>query len=587
MAAKQPKKSTEHPAHSAHHHASKFSDKQKKIALLIVALAFVMDLLDSTIVNIAIPSIQENLGASYATIQWLIAGYSLTFATMLITAGRMGDVFGYKKLFLWGVGGFTLTSLAAGLAWNSEVLIIARLLQGVAAALMVPQVMSLMQILYKPSERTQVMGIFGALAGVAASLGPVVGGLLIHWDIAGLDWRPIFLINIPIGIFALWAGSKFLPDGKSPHPLKLDITGTLIIILAMTLLIFPLIEGRDLDWPAWTFVMMLASVPMLALFAWWQFKKDKKDHSPLVVPALLRTPTFIKGLIINLTFEGAMLGFFLPFTLILQVGLGYEVVKAALTGIPTAIGISVTMAVFSQKIIPKLGRYALSLGVVLMAVGLLVLQWFIERSGLNTTPWEFIPGLLITGAGMAMIMAPIFAVVLTDVDPKHAGSASGVLSAVQQLGGAIGVALIGVFFFGQLSSSAVASFDEAAPAMKQQLVAAHIPEAQASAILGGAKQCFVDMTHQKDTSETPESCKKLESPSVPANLPPEAAAQLKAQGEKVATIMQDGVKQANTDNFVNAFRTSVVYELCILAVVFVLSFGLPRHIRPEAYQEAA
>ncbi|MCA9338610.1 MFS transporter, partial [Candidatus Saccharibacteria bacterium] len=252
-----------------------------------------------------------------------------------------------------------------------------------------------------------------------------------------------------------------------------------------------------------------------------------------------------------------------------------------------AIGISVTMAVFSQKIIPKLGRYALSLGVVLMAVGLLVLQWFIERSGLNTTPWEFIPGLLITGAGMAMIMAPIFAVVLTDVDPKHAGSASGVLSAVQQLGGAIGVALIGVFFFGQLSSSAVASFDEAAPAMKQQLVAAHMPEAQASAILGGAKQCFVDMTHQKDTSETPDSCKKLESPSVPANLPPEAAAQLKAQGEKVATIMQDGVKQANADNFVNAFRTSVVYELCILAVVFVLSFGLPRHIRPEAYQEAA
>jgi len=545
-----------------------------------------MDLLDNTIVNIAIPSIQSDLGASYATIQWLIAGYSLTFAIMLITGGRMGDVFGYKKLFLWGVGGFTAASLISGLAWNSEILIAARLLQGVMAALMVPQVMSLMQVMYKPKERTQVMGIFGALSGVAASLGPVIGGLLIHWNIAGLDWRPIFLINIPVGIFAIWAGMRYLPDGKSSHPLKLDVIGTLIIIITMSLLIFPLIEGRDLDWPLWTFIMMAAALPFLALFAWWQFKKDKKDHSALVEPVLMRTPTFIKGLIINITFEGAMLGFFLPFTLILQIGLGYEVVKAALTGIPTAIGISVTMAVVSQKIIPKLGRYALSLGVILMALGLLVIYFFINKSGLDTTPWEFIPGLLITGAGMALIMAPIFAVVLTDVDPQHAGSASGVLSAIQQLGGAIGVALIGLFFFGQLASGAPASFDKAAPAMRQQLISANIPKDQADTILASTKQCFTDMAHQKDSSATPESCKKLENPSVPKDLPPAVAAQIKAQGKKVADIVQNGVKQANADNFIGAFRVAVIYELVILAVVFVLSFTLPRHIRPESYQEA-
>jgi len=578
---------SDHPEHSAHHHASTFSDKQKKIALLIVALAFVMDLLDNTIVNIAIPSIQANLGASYATIQWLIAGYSLTFAIMLITGGRMGDVFGYKKLFLIGVGGFTIASLISGLAWNSEILVAARLLQGTMAALMVPQVMSLMQVLYKPKERTQVMGLFGALAGVAATLGPVVGGLLIHWNIWNLDWRPIFLINIPVGIFAIWAGIRYLPDGKSPHPLKLDIPGTILIIIAMSLLIFPLIEGRDLDWPLWTFIMMAASLPVLAIFAWWQFRKDKEDGSPLVEPILLRTPTFIKGLIINITFEGAMLGFFLPFTLILQVGLGYEVVKAALTGIPTAIGISVTMAIFSQKLIPKLGRYALSLGVVLMAAGLMTIYFFVNKYGLDTTPWEFIPGLLLTGAGMALIMAPIFAVVLTDVDPKHAGSASGVLSAVQQLGGAVGVALIGVFFFGQLASGAPASFDKAAPDIQKQLVAANIPEDQTKAILAGTKECFVDMTRQKDTSATPESCKKLENPSVPENLPPAILAQIKAQGEKIAGIVQEGVKRANADNFISGFRTAVIYELCILAVVFVLSFMLPRYIRPEAYQEAA
>ncbi|HTJ73268.1 MAG TPA: MFS transporter, partial [Verrucomicrobiae bacterium] len=209
--------STEHPEHSAQHHASKFTSKQRTIALVIVALAFVMDLLDNTIVNIAIPSIQSNLGASYAAIQWLIAGYSLSFAVLLITGGRMGDVFGYKKLFLTGVAGFTLASLLSGMAWNTEVLVAARLVQGGMAALMVPQVMSLMQVMFKPHERGGVMGLFGALAGVAASLGPVIGGLLIHANIAGLDWRPIFLINIPVGLFALIAGAKYLPNGKSPH----------------------------------------------------------------------------------------------------------------------------------------------------------------------------------------------------------------------------------------------------------------------------------------------------------------------------------------------------------------------------------
>ncbi len=189
---------------AAAHHASKFSPKQKKIALLIVAFAFVMDLLDSTIVNIAIPSIQANLGASYATIQWLVAGYSLTFALLLITGGRMGDVFGYKKVFMFGVGGFTVASLLTGIAPTAGFLVAARLLQGSMAALMVPQVMSLMQVMYEPKQRAGVMGMFGMLGGLAASLGPIVGGLLIKANLFGWDWRPIFLINLPVGIFAFW-----------------------------------------------------------------------------------------------------------------------------------------------------------------------------------------------------------------------------------------------------------------------------------------------------------------------------------------------------------------------------------------------
>ena len=589
--------STNHPTHSAHHHASKFTHRDRTIALIVVAFAFVMDLLDNTIVNIAIPSIRENLGASYATIQWLIAGYALSFAVLLITGGRMGDVFGYKKLFMWGVGGFTLASLLSGLAWSSDVLIAARLLQGAMAALMVPQVMSLMQVMYKPHERGGVMGIFGALAGVAASLGPVVGGILIHFNIWGLDWRPIFLINIPVGLFALFMGWRYLPDGKSPHPLKLDIVGTFLIVIAMFLLVFPLIQGRDLDWPLWIYGLMVASLPALATFIWWQNVKDKKDHSPLVVPALLKTRTFVTGLLVNIIFQGAMIGFFLPFTLIIQVGFGYEVIKAALTGIPTAIGISVAMAVFSQKIIPKLGRYTMTIGTIIMATGLVITYYFVNLHGLDTTPWEFVPGLLVTGAGMALIMSPMFSVVLTDVDPKHAGSASGVMNAVQQLGGAIGTALIGVFFFGQLVSHAPASFQAVEPQVQKQLAQANIQEPMRSQIVNGAKTCFVDTNKEKDSTVTPDSCKKLEQPPQPtaaekaqiARMSPEEIAighlaEAKAS-TAIKTTITDAVKKANADNFVSAFGIAVTFELVVLVIVFLLSFTLPRHIRPEAMQE--
>lgn len=561
--------STEHPTHSAQHHASKLTHRQRTIALTIVALAFVMDLLDNTIVNIAIPSIQSNLGASYASIQWLIAGYSLSFAVLLITGGRMGDVFGYKKLFMWGVAGFTLASLLSGVAWNTDVLIAARLLQGAMAALMVPQVMSLMQVMFKPEERGGVMGLFGALAGVAASLGPVVGGLLIHANIAGLDWRPIFLINVPVGIFALVAAYRYLPEGKSSHPLRLDIWGTAIVMLALFLLVYPLIQGRDLGWPMWTFGMMIAALPVLGLFTWWQRVKDKKDGSPLVVPSLFKTKTFVTGLVLNLIFQGAMIGFFLPFTLLLQVGLGYEVVKAALTGIPTAVGISLAIGLFGQKLIPKLGRYAMSLGTVVMSIGLVITYLFVKQNGLDTTPWEFIPGLLVTGLGMGLVMSPIFSVVLSDVDPRHAGSASGVMNAVQQLGAAIGVALIGVIFFGQLTSHADASFTTVEPTIRTQLSAAHVPEQAQPTIIKNINTCFDDRTKQTDPSATPDSCKQLQAgPQTPASA---------AIGATVA----DTAKKANTDNFINAFKAAATYEIALVAVTFVLSFALPRHIRTQ------
>jgi EmrB/QacA subfamily drug resistance transporter len=539
--------------------------------MFVVAMAFIMDLLDSTIVNIAIPSIQANLGASYTTIQWLVAGYALSFALLLITGGRMGDVYGYRKVFMWGVAGFTLASLLSGVAWTPLVLIIARLLQGAMAALMVPQVMSMMQVMYPPEERGQVNGLFGGMAGIAASLGPVIGGLLIKANIFGLDWRPIFLINIPVGIFALWAAKKYLPAGKSAHPLKLDLVGTVIVMVALGLIVFPLIQGRELGWPVWTFWSMIASLPVFGLFAWWQVRKQRVDGSPLVLPALFKKPSFSLGLVTNVVFEGVMIGYFLISTLMLQVGLGYSVVKAALTGIPTSIGIAATFAVLAPKVIPKLGRYSMTLGTFVMGSGLVYLAWVMHHFGLSTSPWVIAPGLLPIGVGMGLIMMPVFAVVLNDIDHNHAGSASGVLNAVQQLGGAIGVAAIGVIFFGQLTQFAPKSVDAVTPKLQAKLTAEHVPAQVQSQIIDGFKACYQDRVNEKDSNAVPASCKQQESG---------------PQNQVLTAAFTDAAKEANNRNFTHAFKIGVEYALGLLVIVFGLSFLLPRHIRPEAFQES-
>ncbi|MEO5949610.1 MAG: MFS transporter, partial [Candidatus Saccharimonas sp.] len=493
--------------HSAHHHASKFTSRQRTIALVIVALAFVMDLLDTTIVNIAIPSIKTELGASYSAIQWITAGYALAFATLLITGGRLGDVIGYRKMFVGGIAAFTITSLLCGVAPNMEVLIAGRLLQGAAAALMVPQVMSLMQVMYKPKERAAVMGLFGALGGLSASLGPILGGFLIHWNIAGLDWRPIFLINVPVGIFAFVMGLRYLPKGKSAHPLKLDTIGTVLIISALGLLVFPLIQGRELGWPSWIFWLLASSIPVFVAFRWWQIKKFAIDKSPLIIPSLFRTYSFSVGLFANIIFQLVMIGFFFTFTLTLQIGLGFEVIKAALAGLPVAIGIGVSIGLIAPKLTALIGRYTMTVGTVVLATGLLITSFVLQQGGMDTNPWALAPGLLLVGAGMGMVMGLVFSITLKDVDKHHAGSASGTLNAGQQVGGAIGVALVGVIFFGALSSNATPSFSVAKPDIQAYLSAQHIPEAAQESIIQGVENCYIDRTKETDNTIVPASCK--------------------------------------------------------------------------------
>lgn len=558
-------------SHSAHHHSAGFTSRQRTIALIVVALAFVIDLLDNTIVNIAIPSIQSNLAASFASIQWITAGYAMAFAVLLITGGRLGDIIGYKKLFMVGVAGFTAASLLSGVAWNIEVLVGARLFQGAMAALMVPQVMSLMQVMYPPKERGVVMGLFGALGGLAASLGPVIGGLIIQANFGGLDWRPIFLINIPVGIFAFVMAIKYLPAGKSAHPLKLDVWGTILIIIALGLLLFPLIQGREYDWPVWTFVMMGASLPFFAIFWWWQLKKDAKDGSPLIVPSLFSIHSFRIGLFVNVIFEMIMLGFFFTSTLVMQIGLGFSVLEAALVGIPTAIGISLAIGLLAQKLTPKLGRYTMSLGTGLILGGIALVVWPLEAQGISVSPWLLTPGLLVVGTGMGLVMGLMFSVTLKDVDVQHAGSASGTLNAVSQLGGALGIALVGVIFFGQLATQAPQSFDHTAkPLIQTRLTELHVPDAAQAALISNIKTCYVDRAKQKDASDTPASCRAIE------QQPQDS------RNQQLASQISDAIKAANARTFIAAFEVTMLFAAGLVVVLFALSLRLPRKIVFEA-----
>jgi len=563
---------TQNKAVSAQEHAATFTHKMRSIALVIVALAFVMDLLDGTIVNVAIPTIRDNLGASFAAIQWVIAGYALTFATLLVTGGRMGDVYGYKKVFLWGVGGFTLTSLLSGLATDPGMLIVTRLLQGAMAALMVPQVLSMMQVMYKPEERSGINGLFGALGGLAASLGPVIGGLLIKWNILGWDWRPIFLINVPVGLFALFMGVRFLPEGKSSHPLKLDIPGTLLVVSAIFLLTYPLIQGREYGWPAWSFVMMIASLPIFGIFAWWQKRKERTDGSPLILPSLFKNRSFGVGLAVNMIFEMAMISFFLTLTLLVQIGLGFSAIHAALTSLPVAFGIALTMAILGEKVVPKMGRYALTLGTITMSLGLVATLWVTHHYGYALHSWQLIGPLLVTGSGMGLVFSSLFAAVLNGVDAQHAGSASGTLNAVEQIGGAIGVAVVGVIFFGQLGTGAPSSFTSVEPQLHHVLTTVQVPAEAQAAIINDTRACFVDQSRARDTSVTPQSCQHTQSTSDPNT-------QLTEQIQTVAL-------KANATNFDNAFHWAIVYAIGLLAVTCGLSFALPRKFRTEAYAEA-
>ncbi|MCD0486031.1 MFS transporter [Streptacidiphilus sp. ASG 303] len=541
-------------------------------ALFVILAAEVMDLLDAVVTNIAGPSMRADLGGGASTVQWLGAAYTLAMAVGLITGGRLGDIHGRRLMFLVGAAGFTAGSLLCAVAQSPGMLIGARVVQGLFGAVMLPQGLGMIKEMFPPKEMQAAFGLFGPVMGLSAVGGPILAGWLVEADYAGTGWRMIFLINLPLGAAALLGALRFLPRGRSPQAPGLDIPGMLLASLAAFLLVFPLVQGREHDWPLWAFAMLAASAAVFVLFGRYESRRSRAGGDPLVVPTLFRKRGFSGGMAVGLVFFSAMNGFMLVFSLYTQMGLGYSTLRAGLAMVPWSGGMVVGFGL--AQAVQRFGRRVLHGGALVMALGVLGVWFTLDRAGAGVTPWQLTPALVVTGIGMGLLMAPFFDIVLAGVEQHETGSAAGTMTAMQQLGSAFGVALLGTVFFGLLGGGVASAADDAAPALRARLAAAQVTGAAQDALVRGLHDCGRDRATAKDPEAAPASCARLERDARAAAASPQA-------GAAVARALQDTGRSAFQVGFGTAMKTVLWVVDGMLLLTFLVAFLLPRKARED------
>ncbi len=420
--------------------------------LAVLLLAGFVTIFDLFVVNVAIPAMQDQLAASFAQIGFIVAGYELAFGVLLITGGRLGDRFGRRRLFVLGMAGFTLASLLCGLAPGANALIAARVLQGLAAALLFPQVYASIRVHFDGDAGRRAFGLLGMTLGLAAIAGQVLGGWLVHADLFGLGWRTIFLINVPIGLGAL-AAARHIPESRSPERPALDGRGVLLVSAGLTCLLVPLIEGPAQGWPAWSRWALAAAALLLAAFHRQQRRRQAAGRLPLVDMQLLGQRRFALGALLVLLVYSTSSSFFLSFALLVQSGLGLDPFMAGSIFAPCSLGF-VCASLAAPRLVARWGLRAIVAGAVAYALstGLLIAQVWLAGAAL--APMQLIPLLVVVGAGQGLIMTPLLNLVLGFVPAAQAGMASGVIATLQQIGAALGVAVVGMLFGAALAADA-------------------------------------------------------------------------------------------------------------------------------------
>jgi EmrB/QacA subfamily drug resistance transporter len=427
-------------------------------ALIVLLAGMFIALLDTTIVNVALPSIRTSLDASEATLSWIISGYALSFGLVLIPAGRLGDRIGHKWVFFTGLALFTAASVACGLAQNDVQLIVARIVQGFAGGIFLPAVTAFIQLLFPAQSRGKAFAIMGAVIGVSTALGPIIGGLIIEAFGEESGWRLVFGVNLPIGIVALIAAAILLPNGADVKAAKgtksgIDGVGLLLLSAALIALLVPLIEGEDQGWPLWTYLTLIAGVLLVVAFAFWEISYTKRGLSPLVPPRLFSHPAFTGGTILALVYFAAFTSIFFVISLLWQSGLGHTALESGLVSIPFAIG-SIIGSSQSNRLTARLGRTVLTIGVGLLAVGLIsVFVLLLTIPGVDLTNWMLLAPLLIAGLGNGLFIAPNAQFIVATVDRSEAGGASGVIGVMQRIGSAVGIAVVGSVFFAGIANA--------------------------------------------------------------------------------------------------------------------------------------
>ncbi|GAA5699413.1 MFS transporter [Streptomyces avermitilis] len=414
--------------------------------LILVSLGTFITVLDFFIVNVAVPDIQQSLHASSVAVQFVLAGYGLPLATLMITSGRMGDLYGRRRLFVTGLALFTAASACAGLAQSPAQLVAARVFQGIAASLVTPQVLALLGAMYQGRARAVAFNVYGLAIGLAAVFGQLIGGSLIALDPGGLGWRAIFLVNVPVGLVAVALVPRLVPESRGGGRTRLDVIGMLLVMLGLVAVVLPLTEGRELGWPLWSVLCLIAAVPVLAVFAVQQHRGTVRGGAPLVNTTLFRSRAFSVGLFAMMFYYATMGACFLVLSLYLQQGRGMSPLGSGLLYLPLGAGFFAATAL-AGRLVGRLGRQAPAVGALLVVVGYGTLAVLVSGIGVGGRV-EWLAGpLLVAGLGMGLTMAPLSSMVLAPITADHAAAASGVLTTAQEIGATVGTALIGSIFF--------------------------------------------------------------------------------------------------------------------------------------------
>ena len=439
------------------------------IAFGVLLGAGFMNLLDLTIVNVALPSLQTAFDASTSQIEWVVAAYILVFALGLLPAGRLGDIYGKRALFIAGVVVFTVGSALCGFATSIETLVAARVVQAIGSALMTPQTLAFVPALFAPREQGVAFALGGLSAGLASVVGPLLGGLLIGANIWDLGWRPIFLVNLPFGVLAIVMALKYVPKLKPQPNMGNDFVGIGLAAIALLMVVFPLIEGRALGWPLWCFGLMAAALPMAALFVGWQHRQAARGAAQLLPVALLANRQFLIGTGLAALLFSGIPSFFLVLAIYLQSGFGLLPLQSGLTTVPFSVGV-LAASLIAGKLGLRWQRQRITVGALCLMAGMIMARMVVGQTT-DAVVWAwFAPPLFLAGVGLGSTISPLFQMVLSSVAGRDAGSASGALQSFQQVGGALGVAIMGEIFFSALMRGGAESHAVYSGALQSALI---------------------------------------------------------------------------------------------------------------------